>query len=55
MGAPAEALPWYERLISEFEKSEYLERARKRVLELKVGQSRYGSETLDSRAGGNRR
>ncbi|MEO6223938.1 MAG: outer membrane protein assembly factor BamD [Vicinamibacterales bacterium] len=37
MGAPAEALPWYERLTSEFEKSEYLERARKRVLELKKG------------------
>lgn len=35
MGAPSEALPWYERLVAEFEKSEYLERARKRVLELK--------------------
>ena len=35
MGAPAEALPWYERLIAEFEKSEYLERTKKRILELK--------------------
>jgi outer membrane protein assembly factor BamD len=37
----AEALPLYERLLSEFEKSEFLEEARKRVdrlkLELKVG------------------
>src|SRR5687768_13208099 len=37
MGAPAEALPWYERLTAEFQKSEYLERAKKRVLELKRG------------------
>jgi outer membrane protein assembly factor BamD len=37
MGAPAEALPWFERLTAEFEKSEYLERAKKRVLELKRG------------------
>jgi hypothetical protein len=37
MGSPAEALPWYERLMTEFEKSEYLERAKKRVLELKRG------------------
>ena len=37
MGSPAEALPWYERLTAEFQKSEYLERARKRVLELKRG------------------
>jgi outer membrane protein assembly factor BamD len=32
---PAEALPYYERLIEEFERSEYLEEARKRVAELK--------------------
>ena len=36
-----EALPYYERLLSEFEKSEYLEEAKKRVerlrLELKLG------------------
>lgn len=37
MGSPAEALPWYERLMAEFEKSEYLERAKRRVLELKKG------------------
>jgi outer membrane protein assembly factor BamD len=33
----AEALPYYERLIEEFEQSEYLENARKRVAELKQG------------------
>ena len=32
----AEALPYYERLIKEFEKSEYLAEAQKRVAELKV-------------------
>jgi len=39
MGSPAEALPWFERLTAEFQKSEFLERARKRVLELKRGVS----------------
>ncbi len=33
---PAEALPYYERLLKEFEQSEYLEDARKRVAELKA-------------------
>ncbi len=33
----AEALPYYERLLSEFEKSEYLENTQKRVAELKGG------------------
>ncbi len=32
----AEALPYYERLIKEFEQSEYLEQARKRIIELKA-------------------
>ena len=32
----AEALPYYERLLKEFEQSEYLEEARKRVAELKT-------------------
>jgi outer membrane protein assembly factor BamD len=32
---PAEALPYFERLVSEFEQSEYLELARKRAEELK--------------------
>ena len=32
----AEALPYYERLLSEFEQSEYLENSRKRVAELKT-------------------
>jgi len=33
---PAEALPYYERLVEEFEQSEYLEDARKRIAELKA-------------------
>ena len=33
---PAEALPYYEKLLKEFEKSEYLEDAQKRVTELKA-------------------
>jgi outer membrane protein assembly factor BamD len=32
----AEALPWYERLVEEFEKSEYLDPALKRIAELKA-------------------
>jgi outer membrane protein assembly factor BamD (BamD/ComL family) len=32
----AEALPYYERLVKEFEKSEYLELAQKRISELKI-------------------
>jgi outer membrane protein assembly factor BamD len=32
-----EALPYYERLVKEFEKSEYLEEARQRIAELKAG------------------
>lgn len=36
MGAPAEALPWFERVLVEFEQSEYLERAKKRVAEIKA-------------------
>jgi outer membrane protein assembly factor BamD (BamD/ComL family) len=32
----AEALPYYERLLSEFAQSEYLENARKRIAELKA-------------------
>ena len=33
---PAEALPYYERLLKEFEQSEYLEKARLRIAELKA-------------------
>jgi outer membrane protein assembly factor BamD len=33
----AEALPYYERLVKEFEKSEYLAAAQKRIAELKAG------------------
>jgi outer membrane protein assembly factor BamD len=32
---PAEALPYYERLVAEFAKSEYLEQAKRRIAELK--------------------
>ncbi len=48
MGSPAEALPWYERLVAEFKESEYLERAQKRISEIKAG-------TQDADAGGKRR
>jgi outer membrane protein assembly factor BamD len=34
-GNYAEALPYYERIASDFEKSEYLERAKKRIAEIK--------------------
>ena len=37
-----EALPVYERLVSEFEKSEYLAEAQRRIAELKQAQSRTG-------------
>ena len=30
-GRPAEALPYYDRVLKEFEKSEYLERANKKM------------------------
>jgi outer membrane protein assembly factor BamD len=33
---PAEALPYYERLVKEFEQSEYLEKAKARITELKT-------------------
>jgi outer membrane protein assembly factor BamD len=33
---PAEALPYYERLVKEFEQSEYLEKAKARITELKA-------------------
>jgi len=36
-GKKAEALPYYERLLKEFEKSEYLAATQKRVAELKTG------------------
>jgi hypothetical protein len=34
---PAEALPYYERLLAEFEKSVHLEEAKRRIAELKPG------------------
>ena len=39
----AEALPYYERLVKEFEKSEYLEEAQKRIAELKTSGGPPGS------------
>lgn len=36
----AEALPYFERLVKEFEKSEYLEDARRRIAELKAGHAK---------------
>jgi hypothetical protein len=35
--APAEALPWFERLVAEFQESEYLDRAALRIKEIKGG------------------
>lgn len=37
MGNPAEALPWFERVVVEFEQSEYLEKAKRRIAEIKAG------------------
>ena len=36
MGNTAEALPWYERIQAEFEQSAYLERAKRRIAEIKA-------------------
>ena len=44
-----EALPYYERLLREFEKSEFLELAQKRVAELKGGTTVGGSRPLSSK------
>jgi len=41
-GMEAEALPLYERLVNEFEKSEYLVEAQRRIEELKQAQSKSG-------------
>ena len=38
----AEALPYYERLVSEFESSQYLDEARKRISELKLTTDKQG-------------
>ena len=37
MSLPAEALPYFERLVNEFEQSQYLEDAKRRIAELKSG------------------
>lgn len=51
MDRAAEALPWFERVLAEFEKSEYLERARKRVAEIKTATGGRGG--LEENAGSN--
>jgi len=48
VGGPAEALPWYERILIEFEQSEYLERARRRIAEIKAGPAETMAESADS-------
>lgn len=45
----AEALPYYERLVKEFEKSEYLDEAQKRIAELKAGLKTTGEPARPSR------
>ena len=44
---PAEALPYYERLLKEFEQSEYLAEATKRVDALKAGMAKKTGSTTD--------
>ena len=41
MNLPAEALPYFERLVAEFEQSEYLVEARRRIDELKTDHDRH--------------
>jgi outer membrane protein assembly factor BamD len=43
-GRPAEALPYFDRLLKEFEQSEFLERAQRRVAEIK--------DSMDKKSGG---
>ena len=42
---PAEALPWFDRLVKEFEQSEYLEKAKLRIAELKADPAMPGKGT----------
>jgi outer membrane protein assembly factor BamD len=49
MKRPAEALPYYEKLIAEFEASEYLEDARKRSAALKTELAKDGTTGTASR------
>jgi outer membrane protein assembly factor BamD (BamD/ComL family) len=44
MQREAAALPLYEKLVSEFEKSEYLEKARQKISELKAKQTAQAKE-----------
>jgi hypothetical protein len=48
----AEALPYYERLLEEFQVSEYLDEARERVAELKVDQATARDRSRARRSGG---
>lgn len=49
-GRKAEALPYYERLVKEFEQSEYLERAKKRITELKGSETPKGADATNEPA-----
>ena len=46
---PAEALPYYERLVKEFEQSEFLRKAQQRITELKATQAEKAKGGLTSR------
>ena len=43
---PAEALPYFERLVKEFDQSEYLEKTKLRIEELKANPAVPGKGTL---------
>jgi outer membrane protein assembly factor BamD len=45
VGKPAEALPWFDRLIKEFERSEYLERAQLRATAIRAQMDKKSGET----------
>ena len=45
LNRPAEALPYFERLVKEFEQSDYLDRAQKRITELKEAAAAKSGET----------
>lgn len=48
MGLRAEALPWFERILIEFEQSQYLVRARRRVAEIKAAPPAHSDEPAEN-------
>jgi len=44
--ADAEALPYYDRIVKEFEKSKFIERAKKRIEEIKPAEPAKPSEPI---------